>query len=1079
MSGLIFLPDRDGADKLTAGTGIVRMDGGDQNSLRWLGDRLAVQEKALQQDSEAVAAWRGALALALLLDTWQGVQTRLDVMTVDADTSPFAALVMAARPPQERGEPVRLLLLEKDGERRVLGVVSRRRGLTLAADPAPLSDMMPRRMMWYDREAERFLDPVPLMNERDRMRLIRRLHMMQLPENDAAVFAAELGKAGLAESQALTHQDAAALDALTLRARAAIGLTGEPFPPLTVETEAYQALSVNPLLRLFSTALETVEDNLPEQRLWCWQGIPFARTSAITGLTGTNHPRESEALEALRTELELLEEGSRRWQRDAGERLRTWLQTLEGRRGYLPAARLQLEGLCRALEEGGRQPQSTVVLNWPWDEASCAIRLLKQEALGDALMFEGSPFPDRLTRIRDAADALGDAALRMSCCIGAAGYLPPVSESLAGCLYHAPEGQGLVTDQMYLLLEEGGVTASFLLRGVGEAAVVRHYDESEIVTLEREQAPTVAVWPCMPAADDSWKAYFVYLRGENFTVRALSGGQWTDCPVTEEGFCVLQTETYPACLTVYRDGLCLGALPNVLPKQSLARLGPATIALDVGATGTAVVISMGETPLPMQLPCLVRTLLSTQEQPPYEEEFLPAMELGPVFPTCAAVSGEGRSVLSDGRAYDPANLGSVTACEQTLMTGSLKWRSDSAALRGREMLLHQTMLYACLAATLRGASSVTWRMALPDGTGDTTRKAWLDMVVGLCGRVAEETGLPLTTGLPPVRWLTASQALGIQMREGVIRGSFVALDFGGGSTSLNVWLRAMNRPSAGCSLHGGMQALLLGVLADCPDLLYDTFFDCTDELLRQAVRVMAAHLQKAQAGLQQMDRAMLLLDLLLDRHGTALCTHLNACYAAGRMTYLQALLLEHFAALMLLTGLALEQLGQDTMLNHLLPAELTVCLSGRGSLLLQALPDPLRNGLARFVRVVMREGHPVQSLLLYQSVSPKLDVCLGLCAAPHLSQGIEREEPVPVIEHAASFAALVMRFLLLMRACYPEVCDRLHPEMFSQQGLLTVQGEDAVRRAAAAHYGDGGDIPAALMATLADLRQAAELRGTT
>ena len=1076
MPELIFLPDRDGIDRLSSGAGLTRMEGDASAALTDLSARLLTRDAAAAADEQETAAWRGALAAALLLGVWDGMETRVRILTMDEHASPFAAMVMMSRPPKERQDPLRLVLLERDGVRQVLGIVSRRRGMTLAADLGDLSALLPDRVTWYNRKSKRFLDPTPMLNERDSELLVRRLHLLRLQSAEANAFVADLVREQGRESHAVAQSDADALDRLLLRVTAAYGLEGERFAALTVREERYAASGEEPLLRCFTDASGLAGEALGVQKTYFWKGIPFARSSAALGLRGTNDPREQRALNMIRGELALLDEHSRRWQRDAAERIRAWLHEAGDRRVFSPAARHAIENRCRELEMASLQLQEPVVLTWPWDEDSDAARLLLEESLGEALAFKGSPFSARLTRLPGASTALGDTALRMSCRMGEDAYLPPLSAELAACLYGAPEGQGLAAEQLYLIPEEEGcVTASFLLRGTGEAALVRRYTPEEIVTLE--EIPTIAVWPCIPFADERWKAYFVYLHGAGLTVKALSDDGWAEASPDETGSAILRTSRYPACLTVYQGGDCLGALPNALPAARPEAGSAATIALDIGASGISMMMHLGDQTEPLSAPCLLRTLLSGGDAP-LASEFMAPTELDSVLPTCLLLSGSGTAPLQDGRLFAPSAPEEVLGARAALLSGSLSWRGDAAGVRARELLLHQLMLQASLAALLRGASSVSWRLALPGVGGKTLWQRWIDPATALAEIVAHETGLPLTLTVRPVSWAPAYRALGAYLRDDAVRGSFLALDFSGGGTGAHLWLRTMNRPCAGYSLQGGMQALLLGALHDHPALLTQDFADCPDEALRSDLAETIAQLQRAGMALSQTDRALMLLDLMLDKHAQTMNAHMNARLAAGRMTWLQALLLEHFAMSLLLAGLMLEQAAGDAMLSHLLPEELTFCLSGRGSHMLSAMPTPLENSLARFVHAAMGERNPVHALLLRQSPESKQDVCRGLCQMSLLSLDVDEETTLPPLKTGESFAELVIRFLSLLRSAYPQTCELLHPGLFAPSGLLTAAGEASVRRTASQRYGDGGDIPSALSAALGDLRLPVETAQT-
>ena len=1068
MPELIFLPDRDGVDRLSTGTGLMRMENDTRTSLTDLASRLLMRETTAAADEAETAAWRGALTTALLLDAWADVDTRVRILTMDEHTSPFAAMVMAARPLGERQEPLRLVLLERGDLRQVLGIVSRHRGLTLAADLQDLCDLLPERVAWYNRKTKRFLDPTPMLNERDSDMLVRRLHLMRLQSTEVNAFVADLVREQGRESHAIAQSEAEALDKLLLRVTAVYGLEGEGFSALTVREDRYTVPKEEPLLRCFTDAAGLAGEALGVQKTYCWRDIPFARSCAALGLRGTNDPLEQKALTMIRAELAMLGEHSRRWQRDAAARIRAWLRKASEARLFSPAAKEAIENRCLELDVAASGPQEPVVLTWPWDEESDAARLLLKESLGEALAFKGSPFSTKLTRLPGATNALGDTALRMSCRLGEDACLPPLSSELAARLYGAPEGQGLVAEQIYLIPEEGGsVTASFLLRGTGEAALVRRYAPEEIVTLE--EAPTVAVWPCIPFVDERWKAYFVYLHGTNLTVKALSDDGWAEATPGEEGYATLRTTRYPACLTVHQGGDCLGALPNVLPLTRPEASAAAAIALDIGASGISMMMRLGDHTEALAAPCLLRTLLAGSDAP-LASEFIAPLDIPSVLPTCLLLSGSGAAPIQDGRLFAPASPVEVLNAPFPLLSGSLSWRGDAVGEQARELLLHQLMLEASLAALLQGASSVSWRLALPGIGGKTMWQRWIDPANSLAEVVARETGLPLSLTVKPVTWAPAYRALGAHLRDDAVRGSFLALDFSGGATSAHLWLRTMNRPAAGFSLQGGMQSLLLGALRDHPALLTDDFADCPDEALREDLAATIAQLQRDGSALTQTDRALMLLDLMLDKHAQTMDAHMNARLAAGRMTWLQALLLEHFALALMIAGLTLEQAASDAMLSHLLPEELTFCLSGRGSHMLSAMPAPLGSSLARFVHLAMGERNPVHALLLRQSPESKLDVCRGLCQMSLLSLDVNEETPLPPIQTGESFSELLMRFLTLLRAAYPQVCELMHPGLFSPFGQLTVPGEASIRRAASQRYGDGKDIPSALSAALHDLR---------
>lgn len=74
---------------------------------------------------------------------------------------------MAARPMEQRNQPIRLLMLVKDQQEALLGLVDAENGLTLAAQMGDIWDMLPERATWVNREDKCFRSPLPLLNEAD------------------------------------------------------------------------------------------------------------------------------------------------------------------------------------------------------------------------------------------------------------------------------------------------------------------------------------------------------------------------------------------------------------------------------------------------------------------------------------------------------------------------------------------------------------------------------------------------------------------------------------------------------------------------------------------------------------------------------------------------------------------------------------------------------------------------------------------------------------------------------------------------------------------------------------------------
>ena len=173
MKELVFLPDREGRDELGAQMGFVRM-GADGSALKSLADRLILPPKEQTHTDENL--WRGVLALALLCDAWPDADAKVGVLTVNAATSTFASWVLGAR--EDRAEEMHLVLIEKDGKRRLLGIADAHAGLVMPATATDFEGVVPARAGWYDAETGVWLDPVPFLNEHERAILLARMPMM-------------------------------------------------------------------------------------------------------------------------------------------------------------------------------------------------------------------------------------------------------------------------------------------------------------------------------------------------------------------------------------------------------------------------------------------------------------------------------------------------------------------------------------------------------------------------------------------------------------------------------------------------------------------------------------------------------------------------------------------------------------------------------------------------------------------------------------------------------------------------------------------------------------------------------------
>lgn len=1076
MKELVFLPDREGRDELAQQSGFVRV-GADGAALKSLSDRLVLPAKEAAHADATM--WRGVLALALLADAWPDEGVSVKSLSVDGGTSLFAAWVLSARPAEQRRDALHLILLEKDGKRRLLGIADAHAGLILPATPTDFAGFVPARAAWYDAENDAWHDPVPYLNEHDRAILLARLTMMGLDAPEVTALKADLSDADKPAVEAVQHGDELALNALSNRIQAVCALAD--FEAFAVRHEPCEVKADNPLVRVFS-GVDVRYTSQRECSTYLWNGVAFARTSAVLGLTGVHTEEQDAALDAIESELLLLTENSIRWSRRCADAITDWLSAQDA--ALLPEVRAQAEVIRHVQMDKARQVQATVTLQWPWDASSGAVRYLLREALGDGWMGgAANPFSDYLTKL--TGHVLGDNALHTCCACADGVLLPPLSEAMAKCVAAAKDGEGLALDMMrFEPREDGGITASFLLRGVGEVRMVRTYPIEEILVLTEAASPCVAVWPCLPL--ERWHAYHVFARSGEVEVAALSGGVWKSLeqaalPEVAEGenpppqpWRCLHTESYPACLVIRQDGRCLGALPNMLPLCKIEAAADAQVAIDMGASATATAITLDGKQASATGEQLTRLLVTPQEMP--ADDFLPSLTPAELTPSSVALIGEGDELFTDGYVYAVTHFDALHEMEPGSVCTALKWRADARSVRARKILLHQVMLGASLNAMLAGAKSVRWRVTVADEMADEGREALIDLVEELSAAVAEETGLVLTDGKSAVVWAEEAAALhAFLCTAGGMKGTFAVLDVGGSSTKLHLWMQGKPKPMGGAVLMEGSSHVLLSALKNRPELLYEDFVDCGNDELLDDVNVLCEQLLYAGESLAQADKTLLMLDALLDEHKQLIIKHLYNRFNAQQPTNMQAILLEMYASAVFNVGLMLEHAGSNTNINHLFPADLTICLTGRGAWLLDTLTPQLRNGLQRIAHTPMQLRHPVRTLTVRPAALPALGVALGMTALKDTGTTIDP----PMIRTRQSFSELMRMLIVSLQQSYPLHVWKLHPGLFDPWGNLTPAGEDTIRRVASCCYGDGEDIPASVMEFMDALRRTAITQDVT
>ena len=976
--------------------------------------------------------WRGLMAAALLLDVYPDAAWTLAVRTVTRDESALATLTADVRGALP---PLRLLLMRHDGQERVLGAITPELGLLPARGERWTAADLPSACAWVGRGENGVMDdPCAYLDDRDRATLIRRLALLA-GGGPAARFSADLAKAGLSAAQALKRQEPEAVRALSVRWQAVHGLLGVPaFDALTQRGEARRAGTVNPLLAALSLQ-EGAAEEIAEQQTWLWRGAPFARTSAALGLESAG-AADGQALKELEEAVSRLIAWSPRFAAALADRLTDGLAALDGSRTLLPEARVVVEGCRDRAREAAQQTRPVVELAYPWREDDPAVRYLLREQLGDLADSALRSLTDRLVLIENApAGTLGDPMLDALCRVGGCAAVPPVSPALAAAAPAVPRWDSL----RFSADEAGAITVRLALEGRYAAVVVsRSYAPEAQTRLAVEDAPTVALWPGFALPAESWRAYYLCAQGGRLTAHMPCGDGWTSGAAA-------RSTAFPCCVALRLDGSeDVGALPTPNRPTSITRGEEALVALDLGATGLAMAIRQGSRVEPVHGAPWQATLING----PARCDALSALSpLEPLLSSAVVMAEDGELPLRSGTVCAPRSAAWVAALPGDQLCCMLKWGVERRERQARALMLREAMLGASLVAALSGAPAIRWAVALPDAMAAAGRETLLRQAAEAAAWAAEETGLPCPGERPAVSWASNAAALDAYHRARTgLAGAYVAVDLGGGSIGLTARLRGLDHPAAMCHLNWGMQDLLLDALLARPELLLSDLADAPIPGVSRDARSLTDLLTHSGGSRRALDKARFLLDVFLGQYLAALLPFMNDRWAQGRITALQALLVGAFTMVMTMAGLLLEQIGQDATLNDRLPYEVSLCLTGRGSTLLASVPDGARDLLARFVRLPLDPAAPVRTLRLAVSDQPKLEVALGLtgCALSAAAPTPERAAAAPV-----NAAALPTRYLLLLRAAFPDVCEKLYPGLtgVNDMGSVTLEDADAVRAA--------------------------------
>ena len=969
---------------------------------------------------------RAVLALLLLWDTFDRDESWpvLELRHFKGEQTAFSGSVTAALTPARVADGLRVFVLRSTndaGLERPIALISHAAAIVPAAEMGDLSALLPPCITWYDREAKRFADPSRHMNAALAQLLNVRLRILQTlceePQYHSPLYAADAQLGGViarfAQDLTKAHEGWLTREALRTRILAMLAL------PVEKQTLALNPPTENPLLQVLGGDMFPADAAEP---LVCYtfEGVPFAVPSPETLLMPMYTPEEANALSRMEAELSLYAQHDVDWRSRTAQALRRLHAENAHRTGLHPSVADWISEWADELDSMPVAAQREMTLDQPLSAVSGAVRALTEAWLGlcDETLLRCA-FSDMLLLWEDG------------------GHVPPLSPELCAWLMEHDE----VTLEAHPPKHtREGYAVSLRLTGPSGSVILRRYVPGEEAVagaaLQLSKRPTIAAWPNVRFAPGLWKAYYLFTHQPNgLTVCAPSSNGWTQEARHLADADVLFTDLYPAYVPLLQGRLTAGALINTAQPMLIKHEPAAAIAIDFGSTATTVMLRQGEAVQPASLPrCLHCTLLEGTEDASsaMADCFLPEGVLLPDSPTEATYfslmdmftddHARWNSVLQDGHIFYRTT---VKALEQKhgALYSDLKWSEEPYAQRVLRLFLKQVMLQAALSARMRGSSSASWRVSMPNAMPLHRQEAYLEMMRGLARELAAETGLPLTPGLPPVLYASENHADGLYFlgrSEINAQSGYLNLDVGGSTADLSLWLNGQPQPVIDCSLLLGCRQMLAESLLERHADLFETDFD--DESLCPVIRQITASRHHRQ----------LLLDNLIASHFEELCAAMAQCRALGRISYLESLLLFHFGFLFYLAGEMLERarLSQEAPL----PERMEICIAGNGGQLLNAFDEEQRARLCSLALARLDRAHPLKVLLPVQSRQPKQEVARGLLyddACLHSSiqgaqawNGTSADLPTQV--------NLAYTFLPLFRHVFPQAAQRLMPRAFEE-----------------------------------------------
>ena len=330
------------------------------------------------------------------------------------------------------------------------------------------------------------------------------------------------------------------------------------------------------------------------------------------------------------------------------------------------------------------------------------------------------------------------------------------------------------------------------------------------------------------------------------------------------------------------------------------------------------------------------------------------------------------------------------------------------------------------------------------------------LFTSLAEKVCEESGFTIPDKQPLVTFAAESSALGAYFRlcaSEDTRGGFMVLDIGACTADISLFLRGREQAIRTCQIPLGIHYMLLPSLLRDPGLLQRDLGFIEDPAFRRDLSMLEQTIRNAKADSAALRHSRLALDSFIADRYIWLIPALLQNPATGMPGRIGSLLLLHFSFLMMLSGLVLLQIAADPGKNDFLPEQMSLCLSGRGSLLPEGLPEQYKTALWHFL--TMFRNRRVASLSLLFSSEKKMEIPVGLSVLQEVSADLPPASAIPAAISVRP-EELLPQFILRFAKEFPASAEVLFHGFFTGDFYhpFTPYGETVISHAISQSFTD-------------------------